>query len=220
MLVFGEVINEERYKPLINNMTQTILIVDDDENQRRIAQHIIGEKLGYNTLLAEGGQEALDIITGSNSPTLDLVLLDLAMPIVSGMDVLQKLKPLKNIPPIIVRTAHDDVDIAVNAMKAGAIDFAKKQDGIDRLQNCIQNALHFNELNDELLRLKRRISEHTTFSDIIGSSSNILQTITLGKKAADSTIPVILEGESGVGKELLARSIHNRSERRTNHSWL
>lgn len=194
-------------------MTQTILVVDDDPNQQRITQHIIGEKLQYNVIIAEGGKQAIDILQSDQVNSIHLVLLDMAMPEVSGLDVLHAVKSLKNIPPIIIRTAYDDVELAVDAMKAGAVDFIKKQDSLERLQNCIQNALKINELNDELLRLKRSIGGEVTFSDIIGESQVIEQTITLGKKAADSSIPVFIGGESGVGKELLARAIHNASDR-------
>ena len=194
-------------------MTYTILIVDDDPNQQRIAEHIIGEKLGYETVVVDNGQKAIDILTSERRLHLHLVLLDMAMPEVSGLDVLHRVKSIKNVPPIIVRTAHDDVDIAVEAMKAGAIDFVKKQDGIQRLQACIQNALRLNELSDELQRLKRSIGSQVAFSDIIGNSPNFQKTIELGKKVSHSNIPVFIEGESGVGKELLAHAIHNNSDR-------
>lgn len=194
-------------------MTHTILVVDDDPNQRRIAEHVIGKKLQYEVMTANGGKEAIAILTSDQAEKIDLVLLDLAMPEVSGMDVLNALKSFKNRPPIVVRTAYDDIDLAVDAMKAGAIDFVKKQDGIQRLQTCISNALKIHALNNELLRLKRTIGSDVTFADIIGSSPAIKQTIALGKKAADSDIPVFIGGESGVGKELLARAIHNASER-------
>lgn len=197
----------------VDAMAQTILIVDDDPSQCRIAEHVLGEKMQYNILTAPGGRAAIDILASEQVTNIDLVLLDMAMPEVNGMDVLKALKPLKHIPPIIVRTAHDDIDLAVEAMKAGAIDFIKKQDGIQRLQSCVENALKIHELNDELLRLKRSIGSEVMFSDIIGESAAIQQTIALGKKSADSDIPVFIDGESGVGKELLARAIHNTSDR-------
>lgn len=194
-------------------MTHTILVIDDDPNQCRIAEHVLGEKMQYNVITITGGRAAIDLLTSNKAETIDLVLLDMAMPEVNGMDVLNALKPLKHIPPIVVRTAHDDVDIAVDAMKAGAVDFIKKQDGIQRLQSCVENALRIHELNDELLRLKRSIGSEVMFSDIIGESAAIRHTIALGKRAADSNIPVFIDGESGVGKELLARAIHNSSDR-------
>lgn len=194
-------------------MTYTILIVDDDPNQQCIAQHILGEKLHYEVLIAKDGKEAIDILTSEVRFRIHLVLLDMSMPGISGMEVLHRLKSIKNVPPIIVRTAHDDVDLAVEAMKSGAIDFIKKQDGIQRLQTCIENALRLHALNDELQRLKRSIGSQVTFSDIIGSSPAIIRTIELGKKASHSTIPVFIGGESGVGKELLAQAIHNTSDR-------
>lgn len=196
-------------------MTYTILIVDDDPNQQRIAEHILRDKMEYNTIVVGGGKEAIDILSSERAHTIDLVLLDLSMPQVSGMDVLRAVKPLKRTPPIIVRTAHDDVDLAVEAMKAGAVDFVTKQDGIQKLQTSIHNALRLYAVSDELLRLKRSIGAQVTFSNVIGESAMINETIALGRKAGRSNIPVCIQGESGVGKELLAHAIHSDSDRAT-----
>lgn len=194
-------------------MAYNILLVDDDPTQARVIETIIQDKMNYNTQLLESGQEAIDLLTSGKGQDIDVVLLDLSMPGVDGISVLNAVKPVKPDLPIIVRTGYDDVDLAIKAMKAGATDFVKKVDEPERLQASINNALRIHVLNDEVSRLKRSIGKGTLFEDIIGSSRQKEEMVELGKKVAKSNIPVFIEGESGVGKELLARAIHYASDR-------
>ncbi len=193
-------------------MSYNILLVDDDVNQAHIIEHIIQDKMHYSTRLVENGQQAIDILTG-NSNDIDLVLLDLSMPGIGGVDVINAVKPVKPNLPIIVRTGYDDLDMAVEAMKAGAVDFVKKLDSADKLKHSIDKALRSSILHDEMELLKKSKSGRTSFDDIVGESPVIKEIIALGKKVAASDIPVLLEGESGSGKESMARAIHCASGR-------
>lgn len=194
-------------------MTYRILLVDDDANQIHVVEHLLKERMHCEATVVETGQEAIDILTHSGASDYDLVLLDLSMPGVDGIKVLNAVKPMNPNLPVIVRTGYDDLDMAVEAMKAGATDFIKKLDDPERLQTCINNALRMHTLNDELLRLKRSITGRTSFSDVMGSSDAVKEMVSYGKKVAASNIPVLLEGESGSGKELMARAIHAASGR-------
>lgn len=194
-------------------MPYNILLVDDDVNQAYIVEKIIHDKMHYKTRLVENGQEAINILTSKDTSDIDLVLLDLSMPGISGVDVLNAVKPVKPNLPIIVRTGYDDIDMAVEAMKAGATDFLKKVDSADRLKESINHALQSHKIHDELSLQKRASIGRTSFSNIIGDSHAIKEMVELGRKVSASNIPVLLEGESGSGKELLARAIHEESPR-------
>ncbi len=194
-------------------MSHHVLIVDDDPLQRKMTEVIIANKFQYSTTLASGGKEAIDIILAGSKVDIDLVLLDLSMPDVNGIEVLRQVKPLKPDLPIIVLSAYGDVSSAVEAMRAGAVDFVEKQAGFERLQVSIENALSMTVLRHEVDRLQRSLSGQNISTDIIGQSKALNDTIVMVEKAADSSIPVLIEGESGVGKELFARTIHGFSDR-------
>lgn len=194
-------------------MSHHVLIVDDDPLQRKMTEVIIANKFQYSTTLASGGREAIDIILSGSKVDIDLVLLDLSMPDINGIEVLRQVKPLKPDLPIIVLSAYGDVSSAVEAMRAGAVDFVEKQAGFERLQVSIENALSMTVLRHEVDRLQRSLSGQNISTDIIGQSKALNDTIVMVEKAADSSIPVLIEGESGVGKELFARTIHGFSDR-------
>lgn len=195
-------------------MTYNILLVEDDSAQVHILQHMIQDKWKYQTIVVNTGEDAINYLSSEQGSKIDLVVLDLLMPgSVDGFQVLNEIKPLHPDLPVIVRTGQDDIDIAVQAMKAGATDFLNKLDEPDRLQSSIVNALRVHVLHDELSRLKRSMKGQTTFDEVIGRSKPVEEMLELARKVSASTIPVLLEGESGVGKELLARAIHNASDR-------
>jgi len=192
-------------------MLQTILVVDDDPTQRRLLEGVL-QKQGYRTLQAEGGEQALDILAGSTGE-IDLMLLDLMMPEVDGMEVLERLRPLNPDLPVIVLTAQGGVETVVNAMRSGAKDFVVKPASPERLLVSIQNALQHRQLTGEVSRLQRKHTGNLTFDDLTASSPSMKQVTRLGERAARSNIPILIEGESGVGKELIARAIQGSSER-------
>lgn len=192
-------------------MKINILIVDDDPVQRRLLEATI-EKFGYISKSAESGQEALNLLSEHN---FALMILDLVMPDLDGMAVLERLRQSGSNIPVIVQTSQGGIDTVVSAMRAGAFDFAVKPVSPERLHVSIQNALTLNTLESELQRVKRSVSGQLTFKDVITISPRMQKVIDLGKRAAGSTIPILLEGESGVGKEMIARAIQGTSNRRT-----
>lgn len=194
-------------------MSYNILLVDDDITQAGIVKAIINDNVRYNTRVVNNGQEAIDLLTSTDHGNIDLVILDLSMPGVDGITVLKSVKPVRPSLPFIVRTGFSDVDMAVEAMRAGATDFVKKIDSPERLRKSIDNTLRQHVLNDEMSLMKRAKKKGTSFSDIIGDSVAVREMIELGRKVSNSHIPVLLEGESGCGKELMARAIHAASER-------
>lgn len=194
-------------------MTYNILLVDDDATQAQIIEQVIHDRMHYNTQLVKNGQDAINVLTSNDSSGIDLVLLDLSMPGIDGVQVLNAVKPVKPNLPIIVRTGYDDIDLAVEAMKAGATDFVKKFDSPDRLKKCIDKALRLSVLNDEMSLMKMHKKGQMSFSSIIGQSPAVRDMVALGEKVSKSDIPVLLEGESGSGKELMARAIHAASSR-------
>src|SRR6516162_7129823 len=194
-------------------MSECILIVDDDPVQRRLLDNVV-RRFGYDVLLAEGGDRALDILTGDEGRHIDAVVLDLVMPDLDGLGVLAKMRDAGLSIPVIVQTAHGGIDNAVTAMRAGATDFVVKPVGPERLQVSLRNALAASALKDELARIKRSRSGTLGFGDIITRSPRMQSVLRTAEKAANSTIPVLLEGQSGVGKELIARAIHGSGPRR------
>lgn len=190
-----------------------ILVVDDEPTQRKLIQHVLEVKLGFRAVVVEGGQQALDYILSRQKPEPQLVLMDLSMPGMDGMQLIAKLRPSHPHLPLIVLTIYGDVERAVAAIKAGATDFLPKPVAHERLRTSILNALKINDLAEEVSRLRRTQLGQVSFADILGESEALQSVKKQAVRAADSSIPVLLEGESGVGKELFARAIHGCSDR-------
>jgi DNA-binding NtrC family response regulator len=193
-------------------MTQTILIVDDDPVQRRLLEAAIS-RIGLDTMTAPGGGPALDFLFSPKGEHVALVLLDLMMPDVDGIEVLTKLRAANREVPVIVLTAKGGIDSAVDAMRAGATDFMVKPASPERIKVSIGNALKLGVLSGEVTRLKKKQQNKLVFDDMIAKSPAMRQVIRLGTRAAQSNIPILIEGESGVGKELIARAIQGSSDR-------
>ncbi|MBO6508608.1 MAG: sigma 54-interacting transcriptional regulator [Roseibium sp.] len=191
-----------------------ILIVDDDPIQRRLLQEAV-KKFGYRSKTAENGAEAVRIMTGPEAGEIDLIILDMVMPELDGLGVLERLRADKNATPVIVQTAHGGIDTVVNVMNAGAQDFAVKPVAPERLNVSIRNLLKTSALEDEITRFRKQASGTLTFADIITHSAAMERVINLGKRAAASNIPILIEGESGVGKEMIASAIQGSSDRKS-----
>jgi DNA-binding NtrC family response regulator len=194
-------------------MTSTILIADDDPVQRRLLE-AAARRFGYEVETAEGGEQALARLTRAGAPPVDLLILDLVMPDLDGMGVLTRMRDLKIVIPVIVQTANGSIETVISAMRAGANDFVVKPVGAERLQVSIKNALSADALAGELRRVNRRTQGALTFKDLVSRSDEMARVIRLGERAAHSNIPVLIEGESGVGKEIVARAIQGGSDRR------
>ncbi|MBS0530194.1 MAG: sigma-54-dependent Fis family transcriptional regulator [Proteobacteria bacterium] len=193
-------------------MTATILIADDDAVQRRLVENMV-QRCGYGTILVDSGDAAIAALTAPDAPVIDAIVLDLVMPGLDGMGVLSKIRETGLNTPVIVQTAHGGIDNVVSAMRAGAHDFVVKPVGIERLQVSLRNALNASALKVELQRIRHSREGRLSFADIITRNETMTGVMKAAKKAASSSIPVLIEGESGVGKELFARAIHGTSER-------
>src|SRR5579872_2143858 len=195
-------------------MAATILIADDDAVQRRLVENMV-QRSGYQTVTFDSGDAAIAYLTAPDSDGADAVILDLVMPGLDGLGVLAKLREVNLSLPVIVQTAHGGIDNVVSAMRAGAHDFVVKPVGLERLQVSLRNALNTSALKGELQRIRHSREGRLTFADIVTRSEAMRGVLRMAEKAAGSAIPVLIEGESGVGKELIARAIHGSSERAT-----
>ncbi|WP_298253844.1 sigma-54 dependent transcriptional regulator [Bradyrhizobium sp.] len=195
-------------------MPATILIADDDAVQRRLVENMV-QKCGHEAVTVDSGDAAIAFLTTPDAPPVDAMVLDLVMPGLDGMGVLVKLREIGLAIPVVVQTAHGGIDNVVSAMRAGAQDFVVKPVGMERLQVSLQNALTTSALKGELQRIRHSREGQLTFADIITRSEMMAGVMRTAKKAAASTIPVLIEGESGVGKELFARAIHGSGERKS-----
>jgi len=193
-------------------MAQTILIVDDDPVQRRLLEAAI-TRSGMSAVTAPGGGPALDLVRGPRGDQIALMLLDLLMPDMDGLEVLAKLRGSHPDLPVIVLTAKGGIDSAVEAMRAGADDFLVKPASPERITVSIRNQLKIGALSGEVTRLKKKTDNRLSFEDLVAKSGAMRQVFRLGERAAQSNIPILIEGESGVGKELIARAIQGSSER-------
>ena len=193
-------------------MNAVVLIVDDDPVQRRLLESQV-RRFGYDVRTGEDGEEAIEALT-TRGAAYDLVILDLAMPGLDGIGVMARMRELGLTTPVIVQTANGSIDAVVGAMRAGASDFVVKPVGPERLQVSIRNALRAEALSGEIRRIGRRANGTLSFRDMPSRAPTMIEARRLGERAAASNIPVLIEGESGVGKELLARAIAGSGERR------
>jgi DNA-binding NtrC family response regulator len=197
----------------MGRMANLILVVDDDPVQRRLLEATV-RRFGYDVETLDSGEAAFARLESREAPPVALVILDLVMPDLDGMGVLARMRAREMTTPTIVQTAHGSIEAVISAMRAGAADFVVKPVGAERLQVSIKNALRVDALEDELRRATRRAAGELGFRDIVSSDDAMTRTLRLAERAAKSNIPVLIEGESGVGKELLARAIQGVSERR------
>ena len=191
-------------------MAKTVLVVDDDPTQRRLVQAVL-DREGYAVVHAESGGEAIDRLTQGGGA--DVVLLDMVMPGMSGLECLAEIRTAGVTTPVIVLTANGGIDSVVKAMQAGAQDFFVKPASPERILVGIRNALQMTQLTREVGRLKKHVSGRTSFDDLVGDSQPMRLVKAFGARAAKANIPVLITGESGVGKEVIARALHGASDR-------
>src|SRR4051812_31995441 len=195
---------------VVFQMAKTVLVVDDDPTQRRLIQAVL-EREGFAVLHAESGDQAIERLGAGAA--VDVILLDLVMPGISGQDTLVEMRARGFNQPVIVVTATGGIDTVVKAMQSGALDFFVKPAAPERIIVSIRNALSMGALKGEVDRLKKHATGRTSFNDLIGSSPAMTMVKRLGERAASSSIPILITGESGVGKEVIARAVHGSSER-------
>ncbi|MFA5180496.1 MAG: sigma-54 dependent transcriptional regulator [Syntrophales bacterium] len=191
-------------------MTRRILVIDDDNSFRRVLEYNLQEE-GYEVLSASSGEDGL-VLFAEHHP--DLVITDMKMSGISGLDVLKAIKKQSPDTLVIIITAFGAVDKAVKAMKLGAYDYVTKPMNRDELKLVVQKALQLNNLSTENKDLKQRLENRDEFKNIIGISEAMTDVFSLVRKVADTEATILITGESGTGKELVARAIHEQSSRR------
>jgi DNA-binding NtrC family response regulator len=195
-------------------MPTRVLVVDDDPVQRRLLEAML-RRFEYEPVLAEGGEQALLLLDTPDRGGIACMVLDLVMPELDGLGLLGRMRERGIDIPVIVQTAQGSIDTVVTAMRAGAVDFAVKPVGVERMQVSIRNALAQATLAGEVRRIQRSANGTVAIGDLSSASPRMRQTLKLVEKAAASDIPVLMEGESGVGKELIARAIRSAGDRVT-----
>jgi DNA-binding NtrC family response regulator len=191
-------------------MMAHILVVDDDPIQRRLLKNAV-ERHGYTAHLAENGRVGLEFLKNS-SGVINVIVLDLMMPEMDGLSFLGAIRGMGINTPVIVQTGQGGIETVVEAMRAGAFDFVVKPVSPERIAASVANALKLDQKETKARAVRRRTGA-IGFNDIVSASPDMLRVIDLAQRAAHSTIPVVLEGESGVGKEMVARAIQSGSDR-------
>lgn len=187
-----------------------IMVIDDEPEIGWIFSKILTES-GYKVQTAKSGEEGVAKIK-KNYP--DLVFLDMKLPGIGGLEVLKKIKEIDKEIAVIMITAYEDVKNAVDAMRLGAYDYTLKPVPIDRLKIIVDHVITTQKLTKEVITLQQKIKEEFTLNNIIGSSPQIQKIIAVIDKIAQNDITVLIRGESGTGKDLIAQAIHYLSHRK------
>jgi DNA-binding NtrC family response regulator len=189
-------------------MMPSVLIVDDEKHTREGLQQALAET--YDVSVAASADEAFNLM---DAAPFDVIVTDLRMPGKSGLKVIDRALALPQKPAVLMMTAYGNIEMAVEAMKRGAVDFLTKPVNIERLEMLIQRALKAKTLEVEVKQLHQRLDEKFSFEGIIGNSPALRDIIERVKLVATSKATVLIEGESGTGKELIAQAIHQASPR-------
>ena len=185
-----------------------ILIIEDEEPIRRVLVRILkDEDSSFEIHEASDGKKGLDLI---KNDSYDLVLCDIKMPKVDGIELLQRTRKTNSTIPFIMLTGHGNIETAVESMKLGAYDFISKPPDLNRLINSVRNALEKKELVAENKILRKKVAKKY---EIIGNSKSIMEIHSMIDKVAKTEARVLITGESGTGKELVAHNIHEKSSR-------
>ena len=187
----------------------TILVIDDEYGIRQSFNMVLRDE--FHVLLVENGEEAIRIFT---KESVDLILLDILLPDIYGLDLLEKLKKVDPNPEIIMVTAVKDIQTAVNAIKLGAYDYIVKPFVVEDVIHIINRALEKNNLVKEVTYLRNELERYHPFERIVGENEKMREIFDLISTISKSDSAVLIQGESGTGKELIARAIHNLSLRR------
>ena len=189
---------------------RSILVVDDDSSVRSYLSAFL-TSCGYDVECAESGDQAVARVTSGLVPSL--IMLDIVMPGITGIEVLERIKKTNSSTPVIILSAVGQTKTVVDAMKMGAADFLVKPFEEQELELAIENVLEKQKLKEEVKTLKRRLDQYVEQGDMLSTNPKVLRLKEIAKQVADTDVPVLITGESGVGKEVLARFIHTHSAR-------
>ena len=191
-------------------MRHNILIIEDDKNTKEGLKKFLEEEK-YKVIAFSSGKEAIDYLKKNK---IGIILSDMKMPGISGIEVLKKTQEISPSTFVIILTAYGTVGNAVEAMKLGAYDYLTKPVNLDKLSIVIQRALSYRKLKEDYELLKKGINERYSFENIIGQSKKMKQVFDKISQVASTKATVIIQGESGTGKELVAKAIHQKSDRK------
>ncbi len=195
----------------INNADRTIYVVDDEESIQRLLDHWVREKWGYTLRTFGDGESCLD--EAETAP--DLIILDIMLPGIGGIDALKVLKQRFPELPVIMLSAQGRIEVAVESLKLGASDYFSKPIDFQKLEISIKNCLEMHDLAREVVRLRAMLQKGLKFDNIVSVDGTMKSVFALVNKAKESDISVLIQGESGSGKELIARALHFTGKRRT-----
>lgn len=187
-----------------------IYIVEDEETIHRLLEHWVTKKWGYKGRVFHDGESCL----ASMHESPDLVLLDIMLPGMGGVETLKKIKQEWPDLPVIMLSAQGKVEVAVETIKLGAVDYLPKPVDFPKLEVTIKNALQMYDLAQEVRRLREEVGKKAQFDNIVSNSGSMQEVFNLVNKVKDSDIAVLILGESGTGKELIARAIHYNGGRK------
>jgi DNA-binding NtrC family response regulator len=193
----------------MNRKKPSILLIDDDDSLRRVMEFSLIEA-GYQVETAKNGEEGLLLF---EKHTFDAVITDITMPGISGLGVLSKIRSHDAALPVIVITAYGTIESAVEAMKQGASDYITKPFNRDELRLTLERALRLRMLEKENISLRAEVVDRYRFDSIIGSSAAVKDVLDIAGRAAASDTTILITGERGTGKELLAKGVHFNSSR-------
>ncbi|HEX9253332.1 MAG TPA: response regulator, partial [Ignavibacteriaceae bacterium] len=189
-----------------------ILIIDDEKSQRDILYGYLTKK-GYKVFTAESGSQGIKII---NENLVDIVFSDFKMPEMTGLEILAKVSQINPEISFVIITAYGTVENAVNAMHLGAYDYISKPVNLDELDLLIARIIENKNLKSENELLKKQLYEKYKLSSFISQSSKMEEVLSVAVRVADSKATILITGENGTGKEVLAKSIHFISPRKNN----
>jgi DNA-binding NtrC family response regulator len=188
-------------------MKSTVLVIDDEEKLRRVVELQL-KTAGFEVEQAGSAEDALKL-----ADRADVILTDLRLPGISGLELLANLRRQDSHTPVIVMTAFGSIETAVEAMKAGAVDFLPKPFSLDHLMTVVNKALELRTLRDENRQLRAELGQRYEFDNIVGRSDAMREIFATVERVAPTRATVLMCGESGVGKDLIARAIHHHSPR-------
>src|SRR6266567_3846298 len=194
----------------IDMSKRSILVVDDDRSVRSYLSDFLSS-CGYTVECAESGDQAVARLSAGYVPSL--MVLDIVMPGINGIEVLENVKKINATIPVIILSAAGQTKTVVDAMKMGAADFLVKPFEEQELELAIENVIEKQKLKEEVKTLKRHLDSYVEAGDILSTNPKVLRIKEIAKQVADTDVPVLISGESGVGKEVLARFIHANSSR-------